>query len=58
MVRRSGGCEAMRRQSIRLAVLLVGILLVAAGCQNQASNDNAERRGGFYTGASGGWTRP
>jgi hypothetical protein len=48
----------MSKQSIRLAVLLVGILLVAAGCQNRGSSDNAERSGGFYTGVSGGMTRP
>ena len=57
-VRRTGGCEAMSKQSIRLVVLLVGVLLVAAGCQNQTSSDNAERRGGFYTGVAGGWSRP
>jgi len=48
----------MGKRSIQLLGLLLGGVLLLAGCQNQGSSDDAARRGGFYTGVSGGWTRP
>ena len=48
----------MSRKSIRLVVLLLGIMLVLDGCQNQGSDNDRERRDGFYGGITGGWTRP
>ena len=48
----------MGKRSIQLLVLVLGSLLLLAGCQNRGSGDDADRRGGFYTGVSGGWTRP
>ncbi len=47
----------MIQRSILTLVLLLGVLFLA-GCQSQSSGSNDERRGGFYTGAIGGWTRP
>ena len=41
---------------LRLAALLLGGMLVLAGCKNQSGS--GERRDGFYGGVSGGWTRP
>ena len=57
-VRRISGREAMDNRSIRLGVLLLGVLLILTGCHNQQSSGNEERRGGFYSGVSGGWTHP
>jgi hypothetical protein len=48
----------MGKESIRLVVLLLGVMLLLAGCHNHDSGRDEERRGGFYTGATGGWTRP
>lgn len=48
----------MSRRSIRLAVLMLGGMVLLAGCQDQGSGGNGERRDGFYSGISGGWTRP
>jgi hypothetical protein len=48
----------MSKRSSRLIVLLLGGMLVLAGCQTQGSGGNAERRGGFYGGVSGGLSRP
>jgi uncharacterized lipoprotein NlpE involved in copper resistance len=48
----------MDKGPIQLAVLLLAVMLLLAGCQNRSSGDNAERRDGFYGGVIGGWTRP
>jgi predicted small secreted protein len=48
----------MGKRSIQLLVLLLGGMLLLAGCQNRGPGDDAERRGSFYTGVIGGWTRP
>jgi len=37
---------------------LLGGMLFLAGCQNQGSSDDVERRGGFYGGVTGGLSRP
>jgi hypothetical protein len=61
----ASGCEPRRRyperkmrRLLRVAVPLLGGMLVLAGCQNQGPSGNTERRDGFYAGAIGGWTRP
>ena len=48
----------MGKRSIRLVILLLGGMLFLAGCQNQGSSNDEERRGGFYGGVSGGLSRP
>ena len=48
----------MGKRSIRLVVVLLGGMLVLAGCQNQGSSDDSERRDGLYGGVIGGLSRP
>lgn len=55
----------MSKRSIRsghrllgFAALLLGGMLVLAGCQNQSAGNSGERRDGFYGGVNGGLIRP
>jgi len=41
-----------------VVVPLLGVMLLLAGCQNQGSSDDGERRGGLYGGMTGGLSRP
>jgi hypothetical protein len=47
-----------RRHRWSVVVPLLGGMLFLAGCQNQGSSDDVERRGGFYGGVTGGLSRP
>ena len=64
--RRSASEQEPRRGSplrkavrlLRIIIPLLGVTLFLAGCQSQGPSGNAERRDGFYSGVSGGRTRP
>lgn len=43
---------------LRLAALLLGGILVLAGCASQNGDADEQRRGGFYGGVIGGLSRP
>ena len=58
IVRQTHMQEPMSKRSIRLVVLVLGGMVLLAGCQNQSPSSNEERHDGFYSGISGGWTRP
>jgi hypothetical protein len=42
----------------RIAALMIGLTLLLGGCAARDPGTDDNRRGGFYTGVSGGWTRP
>ena len=47
-----------RRNRWTVVIPLLGAMLLLAGCQNQGSSDDGERRGGLYGGMTGGLNRP
>lgn len=42
----------------RITALLVGLALLLGGCAVREPGTDDNRRGGFYGGVSGGWSRP
>ncbi len=59
------GKKALGYRHVAPRLALVGALLVLAGCadgsaaaNSTAANSTSAKNGGFYSGVSGGWSRP
>jgi hypothetical protein len=46
------------RHPLGFAALLLGSMLVLAGCASRNGSADEQRRDGFYAGVIGGWSRP
>ncbi len=53
------GEKAIKPRRIACRLALIGLLLSLTGCAgSSADNSNRGKNGGFYGGASGGWSHP